>query len=81
MYVTKAPVGGVLCPLPESKGKIQRSHDYPICEGMDDQFRLIPLLIPDEENLTYDDFCKRMDVCCKACAQRVREMMAADPTV
>ena len=76
MYVTAARAGGVLCPLPESRGGIRRSHTYQICQGMDDRFQLIPLMIPDETGLSYTAFCHRLDACCEACAQKVRDMLA-----
>lgn len=75
MYVTAAPVGGIICPLAGSNRSKAVVRSYPVCAGMTDQFQVIPLIVPDEPGLSCEDFFRQMDQYSKNCADQVRTLL------
>jgi len=76
MYVTGAELGGIIAPVRQQEAQKAALRDYPICEGMEQRFCVIPLVIPNGAGKDYQTFRTEMDASCARCAAAVRKLTA-----
>ncbi len=82
MFVEKAKTGGILFPLSESKAKVNQNNEYLIRDGMDEDFRIIPVLIADATKVLHEEtpedpykvFAQKMDDFCADCARIIEDI-------